>query len=86
VPGSSVVTELCSVSPMRVTITGPDPAKSWKHLCQQAWDDGDVEAGKAMRGEIAADPVYRADGAATEWNLFSGESSRNSVRHACNMA
>ena len=55
---------------MHVTITGPDPAKFWKHLCQQAWDDGDVEAAKAMRVEIAAYPVYRADGAAVEWEPF----------------
>jgi len=33
VPGSSV-TELFSVSPTHVTITGPDSANFWKRLCQ----------------------------------------------------
>ena len=69
-PGFSVVTELFSVSPACVTIAGPDPAKFWKHLCQQAWDDGDVEAAKAMRVEIAAYPVYQSNGAAVEWETF----------------
>jgi len=69
-PESSVVTELCSVSPTRVTIAGSDPAKFWKHLCQQAWDDGDVEKAKVKRVEIAASPVYQAGGAAGEWEPF----------------
>jgi len=69
-PESSVVTELFSVSPVLVTIAGPDPAKFWKHLCQQAWDDGDVETAKATRGRTAASPVYQADGAAAEWEPF----------------
>jgi len=69
-PESSVVTDLFSVSPVRVTIAGPHPAKFLKHLCQQAWDDGDVETAKAMRGETAAYSVYRADGAAAEWEQW----------------
>jgi len=42
---------LFSVSPTRVTVAGPDPAKFWKHLHQQAWDDHSVETAKAMEGE-----------------------------------
>ena len=61
-----------SISLTHVTIAGPHP-KFWKHLCQQAWDDRDVEAAKAMRGEIAAYLVYQADGAAVEWEHFQWE-------------
>ncbi|XP_056182588.1 uncharacterized protein LOC130143742 [Falco biarmicus] len=68
--------------PVQMTASGPDPAKFWKKMQEQAPTEEDINAATAMGGRVLACSVLRKDGLCSRLTTQTSGSARLDVTPA----